>query len=200
MKKIILTIFVLLAGFYMLNTQKKPIKLPNNTKILAFGDSLTYGTGVLQEDSYPNILSTILKAQVISSGVPGEVSKDGLKRLKKVLKETNPDILVLCHGANDILRRYDLSLTKKNLKSMITLAQKRGIRVILVGVPNWNQQLRIYTDPLYTQLADEMDVGYEKNILTQIQNDFTLKSDSVHPNEEGYKKMAQAIAQVILQP
>jgi lysophospholipase L1-like esterase len=54
----------------------------SRSTILAFGDSLTYGTGVAASQSYPTVLDGLVVAKVIRSGVPGEISANGLKRLE----------------------------------------------------------------------------------------------------------------------
>lgn len=199
MKKILFTLLLLVVGFHFLTDTKTPITLEPDTKILAFGDSLTYGIGADKNESYPKILSTLLGVSVISSGIPGEVSQDGLARLPSVLEKTDPNILILCHGGNDILKKYSQSLTKQNLKTMIKMAQMKNIRVILVGVPMWSGFLGIKTAKIYDELASELDIDFEGDVLEDIINDINLKADRVHPNNLGYAKMAQAIAKVILQ-
>lgn len=199
MKVWFLIIVTSILLFFIISTDKKTNQLPQNTKILAFGDSLTYGIGAKKGFGYPEQLSRLLHVEVLNSGIAGEVSIDGLKRLKRLLTTANPDILILCHGGNDILRKHDLKITKNNIKSMINIARDKGIRVVLIGVPKWNGFLGIGTAKIYDELADEMDVDYEGEILEEIENDVSLKSDRVHPNQKGYKKMAEAIKKVILE-
>lgn len=198
MKNLAFALLILAVSIYIFSHKKDPINLPNNTKILAFGDSLTYGIGADKGMSYPAQLSKLLNLDIVSSGVPGEVSEDGLKRLEKIIDDINPDILILCHGGNDILRRYDLKITKQNLKAMIQMAKDRYIRVILIGVPRWNGFLGVKTAKFYDKLAKELSVEYEGEILETIENDRSLKSDQVHPNTKGYTKLAKAIKKVIL--
>lgn len=79
--------------------------LTKNAVILAFGDSLTHGTGASIEQAYPQKLQAMLSRTVINAGVPGEISQTGLKRLPGLLKKYQPELLILCHGGNDILRK-----------------------------------------------------------------------------------------------
>lgn len=202
MKKIIFTFTVAIAilAIFLWSSKKTVVSLPDDTVILAFGDSLTYGTGASQGNSYPEQLARLLQVEVIRSGIPGEVSKAGFQRLSKVLDDNPADILILCHGGNDILRKLDLNQTKNHIIAMIELARSRGLRVILVGVPKWSGVLGVDTAKLYDEIADEMQLDYEREIIATIVNSPDLKSDSVHPNDAGYKEMAEAIKTVIVNP
>lgn len=80
--------------------------LQSNSTILAFGDSLTFGTGAPKNHDYPSHLAKITNINIINKGVPGETSSQGIKRLPALLDEHNPELLILIHGGNDLLRKY----------------------------------------------------------------------------------------------
>lgn len=162
-----------------------------NAVILAFGDSLTYGTGAPSDQSYPEILEKMIHRRVINSGVPGEVTAQGLTRLPQVLDSVRPALLIICHGGNDILRRYDHARTKRNILAMIALARERNIPIVLVGVPK--PGIRISTADMFYEIADEAAVPFEGSIMAEIISSGHLKSDAVHPNAAGYEAMAGAI-------
>ena len=170
--------------------------LPLDTKVLAFGDSLTYGYGVLPTQSYPSILANLLHVSVTNEGISGEMSEQGLARLPAVLEKVKPDILILCHGANDILRKKDLLKMKENLSKMITMAQEKGIYVLLVGVPT-NEILSFSVPSLYYDVAKSHGIEIEDKALSEILGNDTLKSDQVHPNAQGYSLMAINIAKIL---
>jgi lysophospholipase L1-like esterase len=172
------------------------IMLPYNTKVLAFGDSITYGYNVNKEDNYPSQLSKLLNTPVINAGVNGEVTSEGLRRLPSVLEKYKPQILIICHGGNDILRRKSLIKAKENIKQMVELARKKNIHVVLVGVPR-EELLTLTTAQIYKELSDELGVPLESDALTEILSDNYLKIDQVHPNKEGYKILANRLANLI---
>jgi lysophospholipase L1-like esterase len=165
--------------------------------ILAFGDSLTHGTGASEAQSYPAILARLSGREVINAGVPGEISADGLERLPGLLDEHQPDLLVLCHGGNDFLRRLDTGATADHLRRMIRLAHERGAGVLLVGVPQFG--LFLNAAPLYAEVADETGVPHLDWIIPEVLGDASLKSDTVHPNAAGYRRIAEAVHQSLVE-
>ncbi len=165
--------------------------LSSNDTILAFGDSLTHGTGVSKAESYPAILEKLSGRKVINAGVPGEISEKGLKRLPGLLDAHKPSLLILCHGGNDILRKKDRQSMAANVRNMIQLAQARNIPVILLGVPQFG--LFLSSAEVYEEIADSMDVVFMEDLIPDILGDNSLKSDMVHPNSAGYQVMAEGI-------
>lgn len=165
--------------------------LMKSDTILAFGDSLTVGYGVSKEHSYPVVLAELSGINVVGSGVSGETSKEGLARLPGEIERTNPDLLILIEGANDILRGYDLTETKKNLEAMIQVALDKDIPVVLIGIPK--RKLLSNTAPLYKELAEKYDLVFDSSLIGSLERSPSLKSDLIHFNEKGYRKMAEEI-------
>jgi len=163
--------------------------------ILAFGDSLTFGTGTRPRHSYPAVLEELTGLEVINAGKPGELSAQGLRRLPGLLDEHRPALLILCHGGNDLLRRQSPGQAEENLRQMIGLAHARDIPVVLVGVPG--PSLLLSSEAFYGHIARDLQVPYEGRILPTILGDNTLKSDRVHPNGEGYRQLAEAISRLL---
>lgn len=184
----ILLFIVLLTGC---SSSIELTPLAKDDVVLAFGDSLTFGTGASPEASYPTVLANLIDRKVVNAGIPGEVTEQGLKRLPSVLDEYQPTLLILCHGGNDILRQKHKQQTIDNLKSMINIAINRNINVVLVGVPEYG--LLLTTASFYGDIAKEFNIPFEEDALSDILFRSQLKSDRVHPNAEGYSLFAEAI-------
>lgn len=169
--------------------------LSDDAVVLTFGDSLTYGTGSSPENAYPSILAKLIQRKVINAGLPGEISQDGLLRLPALIKQHQPDLIILCHGGNDILRKINLDNTQANIQQMINLAKQHNIPVVLIGVPEFG--LFLNTSPIYQVLATNNNLAIENDILGDILSKARLKSDHIHPNANGYKLLAENIAHLL---
>ncbi|MCG5502199.1 arylesterase [Ectothiorhodospira lacustris] len=172
------------------------LPLPEDAVILAFGDSLTFGTGAPRDGSYPAHLARLTGLEVINAGVPGEVSRQGRERLPRLLDDHRPDLLVLIHGGNDMLRRMDMDQKQGNLATMIHSAQERGIQVMLVAVPA-PTLLRLRNAQTYETLAAEFGIPLENRALAHILSRDDLKADPIHPNGDGYRVLAEYIKQTL---
>lgn len=172
--------------------------LPADAIILAFGDSLTAGTGAEESASYPTQLAALSGLQVINAGVPGEVSSLGLARLPALLDEYQPHLLILTHGGNDLLRRMDVTQTRDNLAAMIRLARDRGTEVLLVAVPA-PTLLRLRSEALYAEVGEAFRIPVENGALARILSRETMKSDPIHPNADGYRYLAEHIHRLLIE-
>ena len=163
--------------------------------ILAFGDSLTFGTGAAAAESYPAVLGALIDREVVRSGVPGETSEGGLARLPAILDEVSPRLLILCLCGNDMLKKVDPEITRANLRAMLELARSKAIPVVLLGVPKPG----LFADPpgFYAELADEFDLPYEGAVIKDVLYQNELKSDPIHPNARGYRRIAEAVAELL---
>ena len=172
-------------------------KLSQQAVILAFGDSLTYGTGASADSDYPTILSKLSGHEVINVGVPGEISSTGLKRLPALLEEYQPELLILIHGGNDFLRKIPKQQTKENLEQMIDEAKQRDIKVVLLGVPSSTLFL-LSSAEIYQEIAEQQNTVIDLDTMPKILSSKELKSDTIHPNDQGYRLMAENIFNLLV--
>jgi lysophospholipase L1-like esterase len=195
MGQIVSVILVLLLSSCKERVNPLP-KLSGDAVILAFGDSLTRGSGASANNDYPSILAGLSKHEVINEGVPGEISADGLKRLPALLDNYQPAMLIVIHGGNDILKKIPGDVTANNLKNMINEAKSRNINVVMLGVPKPGFFF-LESAEIYQKLAEENNITTDLDTLPDILGDKKLKSDPIHPNNEGYKLMATKIFELL---
>ncbi len=166
--------------------------------VVAFGDSLTYGVGATVDKNYPAILSQLIQREVINAGVSGERTAQGLARLPEILEKYQPDLLILCHGGNDILQKTGEEQAADNIIAMIQMAQDYETQVILIGVPKPKLFLSSAAG-FYAEIATKMKIPYDGKIMSKVLSKNSLKSDLIHPNLKGYQKIAEAIAELLRQ-
>jgi len=170
-------------------------RLAPDAVVLAFGDSLTFGTGATEAESYPAQLERLIGRKVVRAGVPGEVSAHALARLPAALEEHQPKLLVLCIGGNDFLRNLSQAEAAANLRRMIAVAKEKGAAVLLIGTPE--KGLLVTPPKFYAEIAKELRVPYEGKVIGEILRSSELKSDPIHPNARGYRLMAERVAELL---
>lgn len=187
-------IAVVLLLFALAGCSREPQLSPlaDDAVILAFGDSLTYGTGAAAELSYPAVLEQLSGRRVINAGVPGEETTAGLERLAATLDEHQPQLLLLCLGGNDMLRKRDVATIMRNLEEMVAISRAQGVPVVLLGVPR-PAIFGLESAPLYYELAERLQLPLEAEAIPDVLGDNDLKSDPIHPNAAGYRQIAEGI-------
>ena len=179
----------------------------NQIKIMLYGDSLMAGYGLSQNENLSSALSSMFnvgesKVQIINASVSGNTSSNGLARLDWSLAD-KPNIVILCLGANDMLRGIDPKLTKQNLNKMIEKMLQNGSKVILAGMRSPDSMGKNYQqkfDLIYKELAEEHDVIFMPFLLegVALEKDY-LQNDYKHPNTLGVDIMASNLYPYILQ-
>jgi len=186
---------VILLLIFGCGERPKLERLPSDAVVLAFGDSLTFGTGASEDESYPAQLEALIGRRVVRAGVPGEVTAQALARLPAALDEHAPRLLLLCIGGNDFLRRLGNQQAERNVRGMVQLARSRGIAVLLIGTPE--PGFTVSPPAFYAGIAKEFRLPYEGGIIGQVLKDASLKADPIHPNARGYRLIAERVAETL---
>jgi lysophospholipase L1-like esterase len=189
--RLILVLVVALAAGC--GDKAKLSRLPGDAVVLAFGDSLTHGTGAAENESYPAQLEKLIGRRVVRAGVPGEVTAQALARLPSTLDEHAPRLLLLCIGGNDFLRRLGNSQAEANVREMVKLARSRGVEVLLIGTPE--PGITVTPPAFYAGIAKQFTLPYEESVVGEVLRDSSLKSDPIHPNAQGYGVIAGRLAE-----
>ena len=172
--------------------------LPPDSIVLAFGDSVTFGTGAASGENYPSQLALISGWEVANRGVPGDTAEGAKARIAEALDDTKPRLVIVEIGGNDFLRRNPEAQIKENIRSILKTVKQAGIPVALVATPRFSllgAAVGSLPDAaLYAELAKEEGVLLVPDVFADVLSDPSLKSDQIHPNATGYRKLAEGIA------
>lgn len=166
--------------------------LPQGTKVVALGDSLTFGYGVPNSQSYPTLLANKTGWHIINAGVNGDTTKKVLKRLDDVIAK-QPALVLLGIGGNDVLRRIAPETTKANLLEIVQKLQENQISVVLIAQPHLSVSVlfgKAHDNPVYQDIAKQKQLPLFSEAWSQILSDDSLKSDQIHANAQGYALFA----------
>ena len=168
---------------------------PLGTALIAFGDSLTYGTGAGQGRDYPARLSELLGLPVVNAGVPGDTTASALRRLEADVLTRSPRIVFITLGGNDLKNGVSGEIAFRNLRKIVEAIQAEGALVVLGGIdiPFWGRGFA----QAYRDLARETGAVLIPDIFDGIIGDRRLMSDSIHPNAVGYAVMAEKFHQAV---
>lgn len=192
----IVAILLLGAGWWLFGARTSDIANldSSGTTIVAFGDSLVYGTGASRGNDLISLLSRATGRPIENMGVPGDTTAQALSRLDTVL-EKNPRVVIILLGGNDYLRGVPAEQTFANLARIITAIQDAGSAVLLLGVRGG-----IFTDSYAGQfetLAQTYRTGFVPDVLSGLLGKSAFMSDAVHPNDAGYQEIANRVAPVL---
>lgn len=176
--------------------------------VVAFGDSLYAGYGVLPQQSFPAQLEKALTARGIAAsvrnaGVSGDTSSAGLRRLAFTLDglDRKPDLVMVNLGGNDMLRGIDPAETRANLTKVCEELKKRGIPIMLTGMiaaPNMGRDYADAFNAIYGDLAQRYDAVLYPFFLDTVVTDPTLMlPDRIHPNPRGLEKIVDRVVPLV---
>ena len=175
-------------------------------KIMLYGDSLMAGYGLSQKENLSSELTRSFKEneptiKFINASISGNTSKNGLSRVEWSLGD-HPSIVILCLGANDMLRGLDPSLTRNNLDLIINKFTNNNSVVVLAGMKSpesMGEKYQLEFDSIYPELANKYDLILMPFLLEGIAlNKEMLLADYKHPNANGIKVMARNLRPYIL--
>jgi len=139
--------------------------------LLVLGDSLSAGYQMPAEQSWPALLNQKWqqqggKHQLINASISGETTQGALARLPALLKEHQPDWVLIELGGNDGLRGFAPAITRDNLTRMVLplmpffmddialrpeLMMNDGIHPTAAAQPQIRDRVASFIEPLLTQ-------------------------------------------------
>ncbi|WP_244444240.1 arylesterase [Lutibaculum baratangense] len=169
--------------------------------IVAFGDSLTAGYGLAQNESFPAQLEAALREKghdvtIRNAGVSGDTTAAGLERLDWAVPEDVDGVIVEL-GANDMLRGLDPARTRENLDEILTRLTDRDLPILLAGMfaaPNLGQDYGRRFNAIFPELAEEHDTLLYPFFMDGVAlNDSLIQDDGLHPTADGVAVIVERI-------
>ena len=183
------------------------VVLANPIKLMVFGDSLSVGHHLPQEDSFYFQLEKALQkdgfdVQTLNYSKSGETSTGGLAKVSEAI-EMQPDAVLLELGINDAFQRVKISTVQQNLQEIINSFLKNNIPVLLIGMEApilMDLTYRSAFKNMYQTLAKDNNLllypffmnGLWKTNGAHMNLDYFL-SDLIHPSAQGVEIMTQNI-------
>ena len=195
-------LFILVIGLNFI-----PTKGQCNQKIVLFGDSLMSGYGLEKKFHLSTILEKSLREKdfdvsVINASVSGDTTSGGLNRLNWLLEKRKIDIVVLCLGANDMLRGIKPSIIKKNLNKILEILQNKKVNILLAGMlsqESFGEEYKSKFDSIYPELAKKFQISFLPFLLdgVALNPDLNL-NDGKHPNPKGVIQISENLEKKLI--
>ncbi len=192
---ILVIAFAIIVGTYHWSVRTRIYNLDSTgTNIIAFGDSLVRGVGSTPGNDLFSVLSARIGQPILNMGVSGDTTADAIARLDAVLA-ADPRLVIIILGGNDYLKRIPKEVTFDNLGQIVDAIQAQGAAVLILGVRGG--LIRDTYDNQFKSFAREHHAGFVSNILDDLIGDTKYMSDSIHPNDLGYSKIADRVEPVL---
>ncbi|MCX7127236.1 arylesterase [Aeromonas sp.] len=171
--------------------------------LLVLGDSLSAGYQMQVAQSWPALLNQKWQEEggkhtLLNASISGETTQGALTRLPALLKEHNPDWLLIELGGNDGLRGFAPTITRQNLASMIALAKAQRTRVVLTQIQlprNYGARYLRQFEQIFPELAETNDLP----LLPFFMDDIALRpelmmNDGIHPTPAAQPQIRDKVA------
>ena len=176
--------------------------------LLALGDSLTQGYGLMEGEGFVPQLQSWLDARghdiiVMNAGVSGDTTAGGLSRVEWSL---TPEVrgMIVTLGGNDLLRGIDPAAARNNIEGILKVAQAQDIEVLLIGMSapgNYGADYKAAFDAIYPDLAERYDTLYLDSFFAGLMTDgempsdlgAVMQADGIHPNPEGVRRIVEVV-------
>ena len=165
--------------------------------VLAFGDSVTFGTGARPGEDWPTLLAERTGWRVVNAGVPGDTAEAAKERIADLLDQHQPALVIVELGGNDFLRRRPPAAVKSDLRQIVRRIGESRAQIVLLAVPELSL-LGLVTRkpsdaPIYGELASEEKIALIGDVFSNLLAHPELCADQIHPNAKGYQWMVSEI-------
>ncbi len=182
------------SWYFLLRTPEITNYPSSGTDIIAIGDSLVAGVGSTAGHDFVSLVSGAVGEKVVNLGRAGDTSTDVLKRISE-LDAYTPKVVIVLVGGNDYLRRVPDEAVFENVSKIVEDIHKRGAIVLLVGIRGG-----VLVDQYASRFKDvsrQYKTAYIEDALKGLLGRDEFMADSVHPNDQGYARLAGRVAPVL---
>lgn len=195
--RLIITALALVMAMAACQQEPTHSPLAQGSVVLAFGDSVTYGTGAGAGEDFPTLLAQRSGWKVVNAGIPGDTAQNAGLRIAAALEQYRPDLVLVELGGNDFLRQRAAESVKKDLLAILAQIGDTGTVAVLIAVPRISMvraSMGALTDsPIYAQIAQEAGVLLVADVFSDVVSDPSLRADRIHPNAKGYQQFADSL-------
>lgn len=158
--------------------------------LLVLGDSLSSAYGIGPREGWVTLMEERLKQKkfdysVVNASISGETTSGGAIRIDEALARTRPSLVIVALGGNDGLRGLPASQIQANLSRIVEAAQRRGARVLLLGMrmpPNYGPQYMQEFEAVFTAVAKHYKVPLAPFMLKGVtEHRDLMQPDNIHP-------------------
>jgi acyl-CoA thioesterase-1 len=177
--------------------------------LLVVGDSLSAEYGLARGSGWVALLQARLARDrlpvtVVNASISGDTTAGGRSRLPALLKQQQPQTVVIELGGNDALRGLPLASTRDNLQFMAGAAKAAGARVVIVGMavpPNYGRQYGEDFIALFGTVAKAQGAALVPFLLAGVADapnaDELFQPDRIHPKAEAHPRMLDNVWPVL---
>jgi acyl-CoA thioesterase I len=185
---------LLLAAALAAGCDKAAPSEPN--EVIAFGDSLVSGVGATAGNDFVSVLAQRLSISIRNAGFPGDTTASALNRLNSSVLSRKPRLVIVVLGANDLFQGVPVSQRVSNITSIVQQIRTNGANVVLVGLTA-DSTLDPFEGAL-PGIAAQTSSSFVPGVLDGFYGDPAfMAADGTHPNNAGYKIMADRIEPVL---
>lgn len=171
-------------------------------KVVALGDSITYGFPYTPQESWVSIASDFLNIEIINEGSCGDTTSFMLYRFFESVAHYYPTHVIIMGGVNDAFWRISPATVDENIVKMCLQAEELGATPIIglptpVNEPPFENILTLYRERIesYASTQGYKIIDFYRSILDPSTGGIKMGChvDGVHPSLEGYEEMAMAV-------
>ncbi|WP_156964078.1 multifunctional acyl-CoA thioesterase I/protease I/lysophospholipase L1 [Trabulsiella guamensis] len=168
--------------------------------VLVLGDSLSAGYRMAANAAWPALLNEKWQPQtrVINASISGDTAQQGLARLPALLKQHQPDWVLVELGGNDGLRGFQPQQTEQTLRTILQDIKAANARPVLMQIrlpANYGRRYNEAFSAIYPKLAGEFSVPLLPFFMEEVYlKPQWMQDDGIHPNRDAQPFIADWMA------